>query len=95
MIGTADKVIPPALLTVHGPARQGPHHHVNAGHLSLISNPGAVAKVIVKAARATGWADVAGSWDPHARSGWGTTRAPGQRRAGGRGRLIVACQSSD
>jgi pimeloyl-ACP methyl ester carboxylesterase len=53
VIGTADKVIPPALLTFMA-HRAGAHiTDVNAGHLSLISKAGAVARVIVKAARAT------------------------------------------
>jgi pimeloyl-ACP methyl ester carboxylesterase len=53
VVGTADKVIPPALLTFM--ARRAHAHitDVNAGHLSLISKPGAVARVIVTAARAT------------------------------------------
>lgn len=53
VVGTADKVIPPALLTFMA-RRAGAHiADVNAGHLSLISKAGAVARVIVKAARAT------------------------------------------
>jgi pimeloyl-ACP methyl ester carboxylesterase len=53
LVGTADKVIPPALLTFMA-HRAGAHiTDVNAGHLSLISKAGAVARVILKAARAT------------------------------------------
>jgi pimeloyl-ACP methyl ester carboxylesterase len=50
VIGTADKVIPPAELEFMA-KRAGAHiTDVNAGHLSLISNPGAVTNVIISAA---------------------------------------------
>lgn len=50
VVGTADKVIPPALQTFMAD-RAGAHiTDVNAGHLSLLSNPAAVASVIVDAA---------------------------------------------
>jgi pimeloyl-ACP methyl ester carboxylesterase len=53
VIGTADKVIPPAELQVMA-ARAGANvTDVNAGHLSLISNPGVVTRVIIDAAIAT------------------------------------------
>ncbi len=53
VVGTADKVIPPALQTFMA-QRAGAHiTDVNAGHLSLISEPGAVAAVIAQAAWAT------------------------------------------
>ena len=53
VIGTADRVIPPALLTSMA-QRAGAHiTHVNAGHLSMISDPCAVARVIEQAAQAT------------------------------------------
>jgi len=52
VIGTADQVIPAAELLFMA-KRAGAHiTEVNAGHLSLISAPGAVARVIVQAARA-------------------------------------------
>jgi pimeloyl-ACP methyl ester carboxylesterase len=54
LIGTADHVIPPAELLFMS---QRAHAHItkiNAGHLSLISHPGAVTAVIIAAARATG-----------------------------------------
>jgi pimeloyl-ACP methyl ester carboxylesterase len=54
VIGTADKVIPPALLESMAQRAKAHITKVNAGHLSLISNPGVVTQVIVKAARATG-----------------------------------------
>jgi pimeloyl-ACP methyl ester carboxylesterase len=53
VIGTADKVIPPALLTFMARRAHARITDVMAGHLSLISKAGAVARVIVKAARAT------------------------------------------
>jgi len=53
VIGTADKVIPPAELQFMA-ERAGAHiTYVNAGHLSLISNPGVVTRVIIDAAIAT------------------------------------------
>jgi pimeloyl-ACP methyl ester carboxylesterase len=54
LIGTADHVIPPAEQLFMS---QRAHAHitaVNAGHLSLISNPDAVTRVILAAARSTG-----------------------------------------
>ena len=53
VVGTADKVIPPALLTFMAHRARARIADVNAGHLSLISNAGAVASVIVTAARTT------------------------------------------
>jgi pimeloyl-ACP methyl ester carboxylesterase len=53
VIGTSDKVIPPALLTFMANRAGARIADVNAGHLSLISRPGAVARVIVSAAWAT------------------------------------------
>jgi pimeloyl-ACP methyl ester carboxylesterase len=54
VIGTADRVIPPAELTFMA-KRAGAHiTDVNAGHLSMISDPGTVAQVIEHAAEATG-----------------------------------------
>jgi hypothetical protein len=53
VIGTADQVIPPAELTFMA-QRAGAHiTDVNAGHLSLISDPKTVAQVIEQAAQAT------------------------------------------
>jgi pimeloyl-ACP methyl ester carboxylesterase len=53
VVGTADKVIPPAELLAMA-AQAGAHvTKVNAGHLSLISDPGAVTRVILQAASAT------------------------------------------
>ena len=54
VIGTADKVIPPALLESMAKRAKAHITKVNAGHLSLISKPGVVTRVIIKAARATG-----------------------------------------
>jgi pimeloyl-ACP methyl ester carboxylesterase len=54
VIGTADKVIPPALLEFMAQRAKAHITKVNAGHLSLISNPGVVTQVIVKAAHTTG-----------------------------------------
>ena len=54
LIGTADHVIPPAEQMFMS-KRAGAHiTEVNAGHLSLISDPGAVTSVIIAAALATG-----------------------------------------
>jgi pimeloyl-ACP methyl ester carboxylesterase len=53
VIGTADRVIPPAELTFMA-QRAGAHiTDVNAGHLSMISDPETVARVIEQAAQAT------------------------------------------
>jgi pimeloyl-ACP methyl ester carboxylesterase len=53
VIGTADRVIPPAELTFMA-QRAGAHiTGVNAGHLSMISDPETVARVIEQAAQAT------------------------------------------
>ena len=53
MIGTADQVIPPAELTFMA-KRAGAHiTDVNAGHLSMIADPEAVARVIEQAAEST------------------------------------------
>jgi pimeloyl-ACP methyl ester carboxylesterase len=53
VVGTADKVIPPAELLAMA-ASAGAHvTKVDAGHLSLVSAPGAVTRVITQAARAT------------------------------------------
>jgi pimeloyl-ACP methyl ester carboxylesterase len=53
VVGTSDKVIPPAELLAMA-AHAGAHvTKVNAGHLSLISAPGTVAQVIERAAVAT------------------------------------------
>jgi pimeloyl-ACP methyl ester carboxylesterase len=54
VVGTADKVIPPALQTYMAERAAARITDVSAGHLSLISNPGAVASVIVTAAWETG-----------------------------------------
>jgi pimeloyl-ACP methyl ester carboxylesterase len=54
VIGTADRVIPPANQTFMA-RRAGAHiTDVNAGHLSLISNPSVVTRVILAAVQATG-----------------------------------------
>ena len=54
VIGTGDRVIPPAELTFMA-RRAGAHiTDVNAGHLSLISKPSVVTRVILQAAQATG-----------------------------------------
>jgi len=52
VVGTADKVIPPALLTFMAHRAGARITDVSAGHLSLISSPATVARVIIKAARA-------------------------------------------
>jgi pimeloyl-ACP methyl ester carboxylesterase len=52
VIGTADHVIPPAEQLFMS-KRAGAHiTEIDAGHLSLISDPGAVTRVIIEAARA-------------------------------------------
>jgi pimeloyl-ACP methyl ester carboxylesterase len=54
VIGTGDQVIPPAELTFMA-QRAGAHiTDVNAGHLSLISKPSVVTRVILEAVQATG-----------------------------------------
>jgi pimeloyl-ACP methyl ester carboxylesterase len=54
VIGTADLVIPPAELTIMAKRAGARITDVNAGHLSLISEPSVVTRVILKAVQATG-----------------------------------------
>jgi pimeloyl-ACP methyl ester carboxylesterase len=54
LIGTADHVIPPAEQLFMSRRAKAHITKIEAGHLSLISNPGAVTRVILAAARATG-----------------------------------------
>jgi pimeloyl-ACP methyl ester carboxylesterase len=54
LIGTADHVIPPAEQLFMSQRAHAHITEINAGHLSLISNPDAVTRVILAAARATG-----------------------------------------
>lgn len=53
VIGTADHVLPPAEQLFMSKRANAHITKINAGHLGLISHPGAVARVIVEAARAT------------------------------------------
>ena len=53
VIGTADQVIPPAELTFMAKRAGARITDVNAGHLSLISDPSAVTRVILQAVQAT------------------------------------------
>jgi pimeloyl-ACP methyl ester carboxylesterase len=53
VIGTADRVIPPAELTFMAKRAGARITDVSAGHLSLISEPSAVTRVILQAVRAT------------------------------------------
>ena len=52
VVGTGDKVIPPAELLAMAKHAGAHVTKVNAGHLSLVSAPGAVAAVIMRAAAA-------------------------------------------
>ena len=54
VIGTADHVIPPAEQLFMSRRANATITEINAGHLSLVSDPGAVARVIIDAARAAG-----------------------------------------
>jgi len=54
VIGTADQVIPPAELTLMAKRAGARITDVNAGHLSLISEPSVVTRVIRQAVHATG-----------------------------------------
>jgi pimeloyl-ACP methyl ester carboxylesterase len=54
VIGTADQVIPPAELTFMAKRAGARTTDVNAGHLSLISDPSVVTRVILQAVQATG-----------------------------------------
>ena len=54
LIGTADHVIPPAEQMFMSKRAHAHITKINAGHLSLISNPCAVTRIILAAARATG-----------------------------------------
>ena len=53
VIGTADHVIPPAEQLFMAKRAHAYITQINAGHLSLISRPGAVTNVILRAAQAT------------------------------------------
>jgi pimeloyl-ACP methyl ester carboxylesterase len=53
VIGTADHVIPPAELLFMAHRAHAHITEINAGHLSLITNPGTVTRVIIAAANAT------------------------------------------
>ncbi len=54
LIGTADHVIPPAEQLFMSQRANAHITEIKAGHLSLISNPDAVTRVIIAAAQATG-----------------------------------------
>jgi pimeloyl-ACP methyl ester carboxylesterase len=54
VVGTSDKIIPPAELTFMARRAHARITDIPAGHLSLISRPGAVARVIASAAHAAG-----------------------------------------
>jgi pimeloyl-ACP methyl ester carboxylesterase len=54
VIGTADQIIPPAELTFMARRAGARITDVNAGHLSLISDPSVVTRVILQAVAATG-----------------------------------------
>ncbi len=54
VIGTGDQVIPPAELTFMAKRAGARITDVNAGHLSLISKPSVVTRVILQAVQATG-----------------------------------------
>jgi pimeloyl-ACP methyl ester carboxylesterase len=54
LIGTADHVIPPAEQLFMSKRAHARITEIDAGHLSLISHPGAVTRVIIAAAQATG-----------------------------------------
>jgi pimeloyl-ACP methyl ester carboxylesterase len=54
LIGTADHVIPPAEQLFMSQRASARITEVDSGHLSLISHPGAVTRVIIAAAQATG-----------------------------------------
>jgi pimeloyl-ACP methyl ester carboxylesterase len=54
VIGTADQVIPPAELTFMAQRAGARITDVNAGHLSLISEPSVVTRIILQAVQATG-----------------------------------------
>jgi len=53
VIGTADRVIPPAELTIMAKRAGARITDVNTGHLSLITEPSVVARVILQAVQAT------------------------------------------
>jgi pimeloyl-ACP methyl ester carboxylesterase len=54
LIGTADHVIPPTEQLSMSKRASAHITKINSGHLSLISHPGAVTRVIIAAAQATG-----------------------------------------
>jgi pimeloyl-ACP methyl ester carboxylesterase len=51
VVGTEDKLIPPPLQTFMAQRARATITRVDSSHVSLISHPGAVAKVIVRAAK--------------------------------------------
>ena len=53
VIGTADNVLPPAEQLAMAQQAHAHITQINAPHLSMISNPGTVTRVIEQAARAT------------------------------------------
>jgi pimeloyl-ACP methyl ester carboxylesterase len=53
VIGTADRVIPPAELTFMAKRAGAQITEVNAGHLSMIADPHTIAQVIEQAAKTT------------------------------------------
>ena len=54
VIGTADHAIPPAEQLIMSERANAHITEIDAGHLSLLSDPGAVTRVIIEAARAAG-----------------------------------------
>ena len=54
VIGTADRAIPPAEQLIMSRRANAHVTEIDAGHLSLISDPGAVTRVVIEAARAAG-----------------------------------------
>jgi pimeloyl-ACP methyl ester carboxylesterase len=54
VLGTIDRAIPPAIQLFMARRMHAHITRVHAGHLSMIADPAAVAKVIAAAARATG-----------------------------------------
>jgi pimeloyl-ACP methyl ester carboxylesterase len=54
LLGTIDKAIPPAIQLFMAQRMHAHIMRVHAGHLSMVADPGAVAKLIDAAARATG-----------------------------------------
>jgi pimeloyl-ACP methyl ester carboxylesterase len=82
VVGTADQAIPPALQLAMAENAHARITEVNAPHLSMISDPGVVTSVILRAVQAT----------PDCRARRPATRTPGRHH--GAGRILSAVMAA-